>query len=283
MRLQISRDPAHISDEELLLLLDAELPSRRLAQVREHLALCDSCRQRMQALADVSTDLQEVYWQNLDARLPNAASARAALREKLAHASHSKQWLPAFGASFQRAQAFIVLAALIFGLAELYAHVWLMESGSAILQVEAAPLPKPALTPGAVRDVPSICLVNPREDAVAVPTSEAKQVFREYGMDYTRADDYELDYLITPALGGATDIRNLWPEPHSNTEWNSYIKDQLEDRLHEMVCSGQIDLQTAQRDIATNWIAAYKRYFHTDRPLPRFPDSEPARSTSRNG
>jgi hypothetical protein len=34
-----------------------------------------------------------------------------------------------------------------------------------------------------------------------------------------------------------------------------------------MVCTGKLDLSTAQRDIATDWIAAYKKYFHTDKPL----------------
>jgi hypothetical protein len=34
-----------------------------------------------------------------------------------------------------------------------------------------------------------------------------------------------------------------------------------------MVCAGKLDLSTAQREIATDWIAAYKKYFHTDRPL----------------
>ena len=79
---------------------------------------------------------------------------------------------------------------------------------------------------------------------------------------------YEVDYLITPELGGADDIRNLWPEPYSATVWNAHVKDALEDRLHQMVCTGQIDLATAQHDIATDWISAYKRYFHTERPLP---------------
>jgi hypothetical protein len=37
-------------------------------------------------------------------------------------------------------------------------------------------------------------------------------------------------------------------------------KDRLEDKLHELVCSGTLDLQTAQRAIASNWIAAYKKY-----------------------
>jgi hypothetical protein len=44
----------------------------------------------------------------------------------------------------------------------------------------------------------------------------------------------------------------------------------LEDHLRNLVCDGQLDLATAQREIATNWIEAYKKYFHTDRPLTRF-------------
>jgi hypothetical protein len=31
----------------------------------------------------------------------------------------------------------------------------------------------------------------------------------------------------------------------------------------------ELDLNMAQRDIATDWIAAYKKYFHTDTPGPR--------------
>ena len=74
-----------------------------------------------------------------------------------------------------------------------------------------------------------------------------------------------MDYLITPALGGADDIRNLWPQAYS-TAWNAYVKDALEDRLRELVCTGQLDLPTAQHDISTDWIAAYRKYFHTDKP-----------------
>ena len=37
-------------------------------------------------------------------------------------------------------------------------------------------------------------------------------------------------------------------------------QDKLENRLHALVCHGQISLATAQHDIATNWIAAYKQY-----------------------
>jgi hypothetical protein len=92
-------------------------------------------------------------------------------------------------------------------------------------------------------------------------------VFEEYGIAGADPRAYEVDYLITPALGGADDIHNLWPHSYSSTVWNAQVKDALEDRLREMVCEGSMDLAEAQREIAGNWIAAYKKYFHTDRPL----------------
>ena len=33
-------------------------------------------------------------------------------------------------------------------------------------------------------------------------------------------------------------------------------------------CAGEVDLTTAQHDIAADWIGAYKKYFHTQVPLP---------------
>ena len=93
-----------------------------------------------------------------------------------------------------------------------------------------------------------------------------RQVFREYGINDTRPSAYEVDYLITPELGGANSIRNLWPQPYSAV-WNAHVKDELEDRLHGLVCTGQVDLATAQQDISRDWISAYKKYFHTDKPF----------------
>lgn len=98
------------------------------------------------------------------------------------------------------------------------------------------------------------------------PLSVQRAVFHEYGMDGAPPLEYEVDHLITPALGGTDDIRNLWPESYSS-EWNAHVKDELEDHLHELVCQGKLDLSTAQHDMATNWISAYKKYFHTEKPL----------------
>jgi hypothetical protein len=52
----------------------------------------------------------------------------------------------------------------------------------------------------------------------------------------TSASDYEIDYLIATGLGGVDDVRNLWPEPYKSSTWNARVKDDLEERLGEMVC-----------------------------------------------
>ena len=34
----------------------------------------------------------------------------------------------------------------------------------------------------------------------------------------------------------------------------------LENKLHELVCHGSLNLEEAQQGISTNWIEAYKKY-----------------------
>jgi hypothetical protein len=63
---------------------------------------------------------------------------------------------------------------------------------------------------------------------------------------------------------GVPAARRRWPEPYQDTVWNAHVKDQLEDRLRRMECRGDVGLGTAQRDISTDWIAAYRKYFHAD-------------------
>jgi hypothetical protein len=88
-------------------------------------------------------------------------------------------------------------------------------------------------------------------------------------MEHVAEHEYELDYLITPELGGVADQRNLWPERYASGVWNARVKDDLEELLPQLVCDGTLALATAQRDIANDWIAAYKKYFRTDRPIAR--------------
>jgi hypothetical protein len=131
------------------------------------------------------------------------------------------------------------------------------------------PTPDQRLTPRAIRKVSigEICSIPHEEVIRAVPATVRQAIFQEYGLVKASPNDYEIDYLIAPGLGGADDIHNLWPEPYTTTMWDAHVKDGLEERLHEMVCSGQLDLTTAQNDIASNWIAAYKKYFHSDKPI----------------
>lgn len=127
--------------------------------------------------------------------------------------------------------------------------------------------PNRALTPGATVPVSREALCTGGEPERTVPIRVAYAVFDQYGIRNPQPRAYELDYLITPALGGADDVRNLWPQPYAGGMWNARVKDALEDYLRGRVCTGAMDLEEAQREIAADWIAAYKRHFQTKAPL----------------
>ena len=82
-------------------------------------------------------------------------------------------------------------------------------------------------------------------------------VTREYGIATHRRGGYEVDHLISLELGGLNAIANLWPEAAKPTP-GFYEKDQVEDLLHDRVCSGAMTLAATQRAIATDWLAQYR-------------------------
>ncbi len=265
----------HLSDEELVRSADGELSTERAAEVAAHLEACWDCRARMDEIQSTITGFVRAHHAEFDGQLPPAAGPRALLRARLAELNSKPQnqwWKHAFQSGFSLPRVAIVGATLIavaFGILW-FRHVSLRELRSASLLFDTGAAPNRSLTPGATRRVTmsEVCSV-PEEDVVGSVTGSLRQkVFQEYGIANARPEDYEIDYLIAPRLGGTEDIRNLWPEPYRTDNWNAHVKDALEERLHEMVCSGQLDLSTAQRDIATDWIAAYKKYFHTNKPLP---------------
>jgi hypothetical protein len=122
-------------------------------------------------------------------------------------------------------------------------------------------LPDPKLTPGDVLDVTpqDFCVSGYSSKVRDVPQSVKDQAYQEYGITSHQPGQYEVDHLISLELGGSNSIRNLWPESYTG-EWNAREKDKLENKLHELVCSGSLDMKTAQQAIATNWIAAYEKY-----------------------
>jgi hypothetical protein len=86
-----------------------------------------------------------------------------------------------------------------------------------------------------------------------------RQQISQYGYTDVALGDYEEDHLIPLEVGGdGYAAGNLWPEPYAGT--GARVKDQLENRLHSLVCSGKVGLLEAQRAIAQNWYAAYRQY-----------------------
>ncbi|MGC2835369.1 MAG: hypothetical protein WA238_14805, partial [Methylocella sp.] len=261
----------HPSDQQLLLYADGELAAHRADQIRAHLRACWDCRTRMAEMESTIADFMQVYRQALDPQVPPINGPRALLRARLAELARSarqNQRSPLLSAPPVRRLAYVCTLSLLIVLA-----AWMLQrrlTGNQITAPEnAGMLPNPSLTPGATTTVAigSICSMS--DDEVVAPASSGLQqkVFKEYGIAGAPTANYEIDYLITPGLGGSGDIRNLWPEPRYYTAWNSFVKDQLEEYLHRAVCGGRVSLPVAQREIANNWIAAYKKYFRTDRPL----------------
>ncbi|MGA9471317.1 MAG: hypothetical protein WBV36_02565 [Terriglobales bacterium] len=267
---------AHLSDQELLRAADGELPTRRADEVNAHLAACWDCRARMAEIEGTIADFARAHRHDLDSQLPPMDGPRALLRAQLAELAsqpptRSSQWLFQFNSLRGAAIAALLLfAAAVGGMVFFRGHIRSTRGGNdAQTGVERGAEPNRRLTPGATRSVTigDVCSM-PHEEVVSeVSPSLRQQVFREYGIANARPDDYEIDYLIAPGLGGVEDLHNLWPEPSTDSIWNAHVKDALEEHLHEMVCAGKLDLSTAQRDIASDWIAAYKRYFHTETPL----------------
>lgn len=134
-------------------------------------------------------------------------------------------------------------------------------------------LPSKDLTPGVTRPgltAEIVCSTQWGRDARHVTATMKAEVFARYG--FSGNDDprcvpdahgrrCEIDHLISRELGGADDIRNLWPQPYGAQPWNAVRKDRLENQLHREVCDGTILLEGAQREIATDWIKAYRDRF----------------------
>ena len=122
-------------------------------------------------------------------------------------------------------------------------------------------LPDSACTPGDIlpnATVSQICQSGYSSSVRNVTTTTKNKAYAEYGITSHYAGQYEVDHLISLELGGSNDISNLWPEAASPTP-GFHQKDQVENYLHDQVCSGKMDLRTAQTKIATDWLSVYKQ------------------------
>jgi hypothetical protein len=130
----------------------------------------------------------------------------------------------------------------------------------------AVDVPNPEITPGAARVVTQQELCTTSTKLVRhVPQSEKMQAYRGYGLKGNHtgycngAGGCEVDHLISLELGGSNDLKNLWPEPYFGS-CNAHHKDQLENKLHRMICQNQISISQAQTVISKDWVSGYVKY-----------------------
>lgn len=124
-----------------------------------------------------------------------------------------------------------------------------------------AGLPDATCTPGDVlasATKAAICTPGYARSVRNVPQSVKTQVYTEYGITRHAPGQYEVDHLVSLQLGGSNAVANLWPEAASPKP-GFHEKDQVENYLHDQICSGAISLQEAQTEIATNWLDVYHR------------------------
>jgi hypothetical protein len=137
---------------------------------------------------------------------------------------------------------------------------------------QAGKLPDRDLTPGVARalTLAEICNTKWGKDARAVTAKMKAAVFKEYGLSgnhdrFCTPAGCEIDHLISRELGGADDVKNLWPQSYAGP-WNAHLKDRLENRLHKEVCARTLTLGAAQGAIRSDWTVAYRHYFGDPAP-----------------
>ena len=264
----------HLTDQELLLALDHELPFRLQASVEAHLAQCVACRARRVRIDHTAATVTAFYKDDITLQAARAEHTREHLRSKLNEMAD--EWdgslrvrlVSGFMPTPRRVMVGAALAATALFFIRVVFPSQPTDVSSAAASIEREALPVASLTPGASwqLSVGEVCAGGAREQQ-EVPAAVRRVVLRAYGMEQVPDDEYELDYLITPELGGAPDARNVWPQRYASGLWNARVKDQLERLLPQLVCKRQVALETAQHDIALDWIAAYRKYFKTENPL----------------
>jgi hypothetical protein len=251
----------HLTDREILQEIDGELSESRRSAAICHLGECDACRARRAAIASAAS-ATSVDYRATNTAGPHAEYFRARLEIALARMARDPH-----RPRFATAPAIAVVAvAVLIASATIYLQS-APDTNSLAAARHRVALPVASLTPGAAWDVSVDELCSGTTHTWPITTAMRAEVVNAYGVQDVPSDQYELDFLITPELGGATDARNLWPQRYTSPLWNARVKDELERLLPRLVCGRKLDLAAAQRDMAVDWVAAYKKYFNTDVPL----------------
>ena len=124
----------------------------------------------------------------------------------------------------------------------------------------AAQLPSSFQTPGnkSKASEAQVCAADFAASVKPIAKWQRDQALERYGK---RPEDFtgELDHLIPISLGGTNDPDNLWPLP-ANKDMGPAQKQELDLKLHELVCAKTVKLKDAQDAIKKDWVKAYTQY-----------------------
>jgi len=137
---------------------------------------------------------------------------------------------------------------------------------------DGEPLPDPACTPGAVDSAVSdattystVCRKGGYTTSVRPPeslTGPAKlKLMAAYGISAAQVSGYELDHLVELNAGGASDVRNLWPEPDTFSQFHqsAFIhndKDAVEEYTFTALCQHKTTVSAIEAAMAADWTTA---------------------------
>src|ERR1700733_10927252 len=136
---------AHLSDEELLLFSDQELPTRQAARVREHVAQCEPCRGRLTELENASACFADLHQQEFQAHSFHSLHSRNLLKTRLS-GSRSRRATFWKVMTQQVAGACLALLLVVGGIWTVR-HIVRAETSLDATKTEAIALPRRTLTP----------------------------------------------------------------------------------------------------------------------------------------
>jgi hypothetical protein len=130
----------------------------------------------------------------------------------------------------------------------------------ALPAIAAAQLPNHDRTPGAAAktDVKLLCSDGFGSSIKPVSEWQKEEALTRYGIR-PEGFDGTLDHLIPASLGGTNSPDNLFPF-HAQGDFTLDAKNELANKLRQLVCDGSVSLKAAQDLFKKDWTKAYRQY-----------------------